>query len=83
VQPPDGVNFSAIANADYDDLVAEASTLTGPEACEQWNAAEEAFFAQMNILPFAVSTLPTFGQGAEFETGPSGIIPATVRLVES
>ncbi len=51
--------------------------MTGAEACEQWNAAEEALFAQMNILPFAVSTLPTFGQGAEFEIGRFGIIPAT------
>jgi peptide/nickel transport system substrate-binding protein len=82
-QPPDGVNFSAIANADYDAIVAEASTLTGEEACAQWNAAEEALFAQMDVLPFAVSTLPVFGQGAEFEIGGFGIIPATVRLTES
>jgi peptide/nickel transport system substrate-binding protein len=81
--PPDGVNLSAIANPDYDALAAEASTLTGEEACAQWNAAEEALFAEMNVLPFAVSTLPTFGQGAEFEVGGFGIIPATVRLVES
>ena len=82
-QQPDGVNFSAIANPDYEQLAAEASTLAGPEACEQWNAAEEALVAEMNMLPFAASTLPAFGQGAEFETGPFGIIPATVRLVES
>jgi peptide/nickel transport system substrate-binding protein len=82
-QPPDGVNFSAIANPEYEQLAAEASALTGPEACEQWNAAEEALVAEMNILPFAASTLPAFGQGAEFETGGFGIIPATIRLVET
>ena len=28
-QPPDGVNFSAVANPEYDALVAEASALPG------------------------------------------------------
>ena len=50
-QPPDGVNFSAVANPEYDALVAEASALTGAEACEVWNAAEAELYAQMNILP--------------------------------
>jgi peptide/nickel transport system substrate-binding protein len=81
--PPDGVNFSAVANPEYDGLVADAMTLTGPEACAQWNAAEEALYAQMNILPFAASTLPVFGNGAEFQLGSYGILPQTVRLVES
>ena len=58
-QPPDGVNFTAIANPEYERLVAEASTMTGAEACDTWNAAEEALLAEMDIVPFAVSTIPT------------------------
>ena len=61
-QPPDGVNFSAVVNPEYDALVAEASALTGAEACAVWNAAEEALYAQMNILPFAATTVPIVRQ---------------------
>jgi peptide/nickel transport system substrate-binding protein len=82
-QPPQGVNFSAVSNPDYDALVAEASALTGEEACAVWNSAEEALYAQMNILPFAANTLPTFGNGAEFALGGLGLIPTSLRLVEA
>jgi peptide/nickel transport system substrate-binding protein len=82
-QPPDGVNFSAVANPEYESLVSEASALTGEEACAVWNAAEEALYAQMNILPFAASIAPTFGNGAEFADGRLGIVPTSLRLLES
>ena len=82
-QPPDGVNFSAVANPEYDALVAEASALTGAEACEVWNAAEAELYAQMNILPFAATTAPFFGNGAEFALGRIGIIANSLRLVEA
>jgi peptide/nickel transport system substrate-binding protein len=82
-QPPEGVNFSAVANPEYDALVAEASALTGEEACEVWNAAEAELYAQMNILPFAATTAPFFGNGAEFTFGRLGIIANSLRLVEA
>ena len=82
-QPPDGTNFSAVANPAYEALVAEASALTGAEACDVWNAAEAELYAQMNILPFAATTVPWFGNGAEFALGRIGIIPNSLRLVEA
>jgi peptide/nickel transport system substrate-binding protein len=82
-QPPDGVNFSAVVNPEYDQLVAEASALTGEEACAVWNAAEEALYAEMNILPFAATTLPFFGNGAEFALGRLGFVPTSLRLTEA
>jgi peptide/nickel transport system substrate-binding protein len=82
-QPPDGVNFSAVANPEYDALAAEASALTGEEACEVWNAAEAELYAQMNILPVAASTLPIFGNGAEFDYGRIGFVATSLRLVEA
>ena len=82
-QPPDGTNFSAVANPEYEALVAEASALTGEEACEVWNAAEAELYAQMNILPFAATTAPFFGNGAEFALGRIGIIANSLRLVEA
>ena len=62
-------------------LVAEASALTGEEACEVWNAAEAELYAQMDILPFAATTAPFFGNGAEFALGRIGIIATSLRLV--
>jgi peptide/nickel transport system substrate-binding protein len=82
-QPPDGINFSAVANPEYEALVSEASALTGEEACAVWNAAEEALYAQMDILPFAANAAPTYGNGAEFAFGRLGIVPTSVRLVEA
>jgi peptide/nickel transport system substrate-binding protein len=81
-QPPDGVNFSAVSNPEYESLVAEASALTGPEACAKWDEAEKALYAQMNILPYAVTTAPVFGRNAEFAAGRLGLIPSSIRLFE-
>ena len=81
-QPPDGVNFSAVSNPEYESLVAEASALTGTAACAKWDDAEKALYAQMNILPYAVTTAPTFGRNAEFAAGRLGLIPSSIRLFE-
>ena len=48
-----------------------------------WNAAEQALYAQMDILPFAANTVPMFGNGAEFSIGRLGIIAASIRLSET
>ena len=48
-----------------------------------WNAAEAELYAQMNILPFAATTAPFFGNGAEFALGRIGIIANSLRLVEA
>lgn len=78
--PPDGLNLSAIDNPDYVRLTAEASALTGDEACEKWEAAEVALFDAVNIVPYANGTTSTFGQGAEFELSLGNVVPATIRL---
>ena len=64
---PEGVNFSAIQNADYEAAVAEATQLPGVEGCDAWQAAETALFEAADIVPFANSTIYMFGNGAEFE----------------
>ena len=77
---PNGTNFSAIQNADYDAGVKEASAMTGTEGCATWLEAESALFAAADIVPFANNVVQTFGAGAEFET-PGQLVPTSIRML--
>ncbi|WP_194244303.1 ABC transporter substrate-binding protein [Nonomuraea phyllanthi] len=79
--PPNGANWSSIANADYDRLIGEAATATGDESCAKWNAAEEALFKKADIVPFADITQPLFGNGAEFGRLGGSFAPSTIRMI--
>ena len=77
---PDGTNFSAIDNADYDAAVKEASAMPGEEGCDTWLEAESALFAAADIVPFANNVVQTFGAGAEFEY-PGQLVPTSIRML--
>ena len=77
---PDGTNFSAIDNADYNAGVEEASAMSGEEGCATWLEAESALFAAADIVPFANSVVQTFGAKAEFET-PGQLVPTSIRML--
>jgi peptide/nickel transport system substrate-binding protein len=77
---PNGTNFSAIENADYDAGVKEASAMPGVEGCDTWLAAESALFAAGDIVPFANNVVQTFGAKAEFET-PGQLVPTSIRML--
>jgi peptide/nickel transport system substrate-binding protein len=78
---PQGVNFSGINNADYTAAVTEASAIAGADGCEKWAAAEKALFAHVDLVPFVNSTVPTFGQGAQFEFGDGALVPQSIRML--
>jgi peptide/nickel transport system substrate-binding protein len=78
---PQGVNFSGIDNADYTAAVTEASAIAGADGCEKWAAAEKALFAHVDLVPFVNSTVPTFGQGAQFEFGDGALVPQSIRML--
>lgn len=65
--PPEGTNFSGIANEEYDAAIAEAMQLPGAEGCPKWQEAETVLFEAADIVPFANSPIYMFGNGAEFE----------------
>ena len=46
-----------------------------------WNAAEEALFTSVSVVPYANNVLTTFGQKATFTEG-DGIDPASIRMYE-
>jgi peptide/nickel transport system substrate-binding protein len=75
---PDGTNFAAIADPDYDAAVAAATTL-GPEGCDAWLDAEAGLIAKASVVPFAAVSVRTFGKGAEFAT-PGQLVPTSIRM---
>ena len=79
---PDGTNFSAIADPTYDDAVAAAAGTNGVEGCDDWLAAESGLVESADIVPFANTTVRTFGQGAEFAV-PGQLVPLSIRMTAS
>lgn len=78
-----GVNLASIDNPAYAAAVAEAMTLPGQEGCDKWQEAEEALYAENDVLIFADETVPLFLDGVTAERGGDGVIPATLRLSAS
>jgi peptide/nickel transport system substrate-binding protein len=78
---PDGVNFASINNSAYTAAVGEASAMAGTSGCPKWNAAEEALVSNLDIVPFAFSSIAVFGKGATFELTTGSVDPASVRML--
>ncbi|MEV0596060.1 ABC transporter substrate-binding protein [Nonomuraea cavernae] len=79
--PPKGANWSTIENADYDRLIGEAAKATGEESCAKWNEAEKALYQKADIVPFADTTTPLYGNGAEFARLGGSFAPSTIRML--
>ena len=77
---PEGTNFAAIADPDYDAAVQKAMAIPGKEGCADWLAAESALIAKAEVVPFANNDVRTFGTGAKFET-PGQLIPMSIRML--
>ena len=77
---PDGTNFSAISDEEYDAAVEEAASLNGTEGCDTWLAAESGLIENADIVPFAANEVQTFGKGAEFAT-PGQLQPLSIRML--
>jgi peptide/nickel transport system substrate-binding protein len=78
---PNGANFSSINNPGYSTNVAAASALVGSDGCAKWAAAEESLFQHVDLVPFVNSTVPIFGQGANFELNQNGVAPTSIRML--
>jgi peptide/nickel transport system substrate-binding protein len=60
--------------------VKKAAAIAGADGCADWAAGERALLQQVNVVPFANSTVPIFGKGATFELS-DGVSPASIRMV--
>ena len=76
---PDGTNFSAIDDSDYEAAVEEAMAMPGTEGCDAWLEAEAGLIEDAHIVPFANSMVRTYGAGARFET-PGQLVPTSIRM---
>jgi peptide/nickel transport system substrate-binding protein len=78
---PDGQNFGAIQNPDYDRLVEQASSTVGSDACQVWADAEKELFKRVDLLPVSVTTAYSYGNKARYSFGVNGIEPTSIRLL--
>jgi peptide/nickel transport system substrate-binding protein len=79
--PPDGTNFSGIQNSDYAAAVQDASAVAGTAGCAKWNTAEQALIERADVVPFATSNRPAFGNGAIFELSDGSVAPGSIRML--
>jgi peptide/nickel transport system substrate-binding protein len=78
---PKGANFSDIQNKEYSADVQKASTEAGTAGCPDWKAAEKALFQDVDVLPYVLSSVPVFVQGASLGVEDGTIIsPTMIRM---
>lgn len=80
-QPPNGQNFAGIDNTDYDRLAAQAAAQAAPQACALWNEAEQALFRNLDVVPIADATLPTFLDKAQMQVSDGVVVPTSIRVL--
>ncbi|MFJ8822141.1 ABC transporter substrate-binding protein [Streptomyces sp. NPDC102467] len=78
--PPDGTNFSGIANKKYESLADKAGRLTGSAGCAAWRDAEAALVGNVDVVPFVDAVIPVFGSAARFQLSLASITPSTIRM---
>jgi peptide/nickel transport system substrate-binding protein len=78
---PKGANFANIQNKQYSAAVQKASTEAGTAGCPDWKAAEKALFQNVDVLPYVLSSVPVFVQGATLGVEDGTIIsPTSIRM---
>ncbi|GAA1120319.1 ABC transporter substrate-binding protein [Kribbella jejuensis] len=77
---PNGTNFAAIQNKDYEAKVKKAASMSGKASCPTWLQAESAVVAAADLVPFANSAVQTFGAKARFAT-PGQLVPTSIRML--
>lgn len=81
--PPAGANFAGIDNPKYAELAAAASVLPGQQSCPVWKDAEQALFADFDVVPISVSPNYMYFNGATSLYAPAGgiLVGAGVRVL--
>jgi peptide/nickel transport system substrate-binding protein len=77
---PSGNNFGHFNNAQYNALVAKASSKPGSAGCKDWNAAESALFRSADITPISNSPFLYWGKKTKFQVQAHVLIPTSIRV---
>jgi peptide/nickel transport system substrate-binding protein len=80
--PPQGVNFSHIDNATFEEESKKAASIAGTAGCEHWDRAEAALVKDVDVVPYFDALVPTFVKGAKF-TMSDGPDPTSIRMFSS
>ncbi|MFF2119340.1 ABC transporter substrate-binding protein [Kitasatospora sp. NPDC058184] len=79
--PAQGLNFSGVANPEYEALVARALREPDTAGCDTWNRAAAALFHAADVLPIADGSSTLYGYRTTFATANGGqIVPTSIRL---
>lgn len=79
--PPEGQNFPAISNSEYDRLAEQAGQTTGQAGCELWAQAEKALFQRFDVIPMSAGVVHTYLNKARYTVGDAGPEPTSIRLL--
>ena len=80
-RPPQGNNYGAISNPEFDKIVAESAAFSGVEACPSWEAAESEMYASAAYVPISMRTDVAFGQGVKALVQPTGLDTFVTGLI--
>ncbi|MEV4189334.1 ABC transporter substrate-binding protein, partial [Streptosporangium canum] len=80
---PEGANFSHLANARYQKLVAEAQLKPAEEGCALWLESESALFENADLVPVVETTVLTAAKNAKFDMMAGLFIPTSIRMTEA
>jgi len=78
---PAGNNFAHVDNAEYTAGATAATARSGTEGCDGWLKAEAALVRDADVVPFANSTITTFGAKARFTSGDVVVNPTSIRML--
>ncbi|MFJ1562073.1 ABC transporter substrate-binding protein [Streptomyces mirabilis] len=78
--PPAGINFPHVENADYQNLVNQAQTLTDKASCPKWNAAETSLIKRVDIVPLMNSIAGVFVNKAAIQLDRGLILGTSIRM---
>ncbi|MFE5332728.1 ABC transporter substrate-binding protein [Embleya sp. NPDC056575] len=78
---PDGLNFGAVDNPEYQRLVGLAMSKPDIAGCDEWTAAEAELVKRVDVMTFADMQTPYFStRGTTFAIDGGGIDPMSLRL---
>lgn len=73
-----GLNFSAISNAEYDSLLAEANQKTGQDSCPSYQSAEKIMLKEVHWVPLVTQNLSWVSSKFDFNNNSILINPTSV-----
>ena len=77
---PDGLNSGHVENQAYVETTKEALTKAGTDGCDDWNAAEQALYERVDVVPFANEVRTWYANKATFELTSGLVVPSSIRM---